>query len=675
VTLRLLRAAALLLLVMVPAANAGSRVALVIGNGKYEHTTPLANPSNDARGVAQALSRIGFQVVELRLDLSFNQFRDELRKFSEKSRAAEVALVFFAGHGMELGGKNYLVPTDARLKSDQDVEWEVVPLDLVLTAIRLADLQIVVLDACRNNPLAARMVVSRGAFRSVPQGLAAVEPRGNTLIAYAAKAGSFALDGDSSNSPFTSALLQHMSTPGVEIRIMFGKVRDSVLQTTKEKQEPFIYGSIGGTELYLVPRGADALAAAAREGERALWNQVHDRNDAGLLKLYLEVYPRGEFAGIARQKLREMEARTAALPPAKPPLAGRDKIPTFTGELAIATAGPMTGSFAMYGAQFRAGAQLAVDDINARGGVLGKKLRLVVEDDGCDPKRAVAVAAKLAAEKIPFVAGHFCSGSSIPASTVYEEGGTIMITPASSNPTLTEQGKRNVFRVSPRDDGQASYAAQYLARAYRDKAVGIIHDGTVYGLSLVDVFKKALNAFQKKEAFVERYARGDKDYSALVARIKAANIDFLYLGGFHTEAAVIVRQMREAGATATVIGPEAMAEQDFWNGAGNAGEGTLVTFMADPRKFLEAADVVERFRARNIEPDGYVLYTYATVQAWAEAADRAKSTDAHAVGRVLGNGRFTTALGTMGFDAKGDVTLPGFAMYEWRGGKLEQLVQ
>jgi branched-chain amino acid transport system substrate-binding protein len=344
------------------------------------------------------------------------------------------------------------------------------------------------------------------------------------------------------------------------------------------------------------------------------------------------------------------------------------------GTIPIAAIGPMTGQYASFGAQFRAGAEMAVADINAAGGVNGKKLALSIEDDACDPKQAVAAAGKLAARKVRLVAGHFCSGSSIPASKVYADEGIVQISPASTNPKLTdERAGPNVFRVCGRDDQQGGVAGRYIAQRFKGKRVAIIHDKTAYGKGLADETQKSMNAAGLKEVMYEPFTAGEKDYRALVTKMKAANVDVVFLGGYHTEGGLIVRQMREQGMKTTLVGGDALVTQEYWQITGEAGAGTLMTFSPDPRKLATAADVVKRFRAKKIDPEGYVLYTYAAIQAWAQAATAAKSEDTKAVVAQLAKGKFKTVIGDFSFDKKGDPTLPPYTMYEWKGGKYEQL--
>ncbi len=340
-------------------------------------------------------------------------------------------------------------------------------------------------------------------------------------------------------------------------------------------------------------------------------------------------------------------------------------------EIRIATAGPMTGQYASFGAQMKAGAEQAVADINAKGGVLGQQLILEIGDDACDPKQAVAVANQMVNKGVVFMAGHFCSGSSIPASKVYEEEDILQISPASTNPKLTEEGGDNVFRTCGRDDQQGEVAGAFLAEKFGSKNIAVIHDKTAYGKGLADETKKNLNAAGVKEKMYEAYTAGEKDYSALVSKLKQSAIDVLYVGGYHTEAGLIVRQMREQGMKTILVSGDALVTSEYWAITGPAGEGTLMTFSPDPRKNPAAAPVVKAFRANGIEPEGYVLYTYGAIQAWAQAAEKAGSTDTAKLIKTLRNNQFETVLGTIGFDKIGDVTAPGYVFYEWKDGKYD----
>jgi branched-chain amino acid transport system substrate-binding protein len=338
-------------------------------------------------------------------------------------------------------------------------------------------------------------------------------------------------------------------------------------------------------------------------------------------------------------------------------------------DVAIATAGPMTGQYAIFGDQMKRGAEMAVKDLNAKGGVLGEQLTLEVGDDACDPKQAVAVANQMVNAGVVFVAGHFCSGSSIPASAVYNEEGILQISPASTNPQLTEQGLENVFRVCGRDDQQGTFAGNYVVDNNVGSKIAIVHDKTPYGKGLADEFKRQLNTRGVTETMYEAITAGDKDFTALITKMKNAGIDLIYLGGYHTEAGLIARQAKEQGINATMMSGDALVTDEYWAITGDTGQGTLMTFSPDPRKNEAAAPVVAEFEAQGYDPEGYTLYTYAAIQVWAQAVEKAGSTDLEAVIEQLNSNQFDTVLGPVSFDDKGDVKGAAYVMYEWDNGK------
>ena len=324
----LLSAAALALLLLSAApAWAEQRVALVIGNGSYAHAPSLANPLNDAADIGAALERLGFEVTSIE-NADGETLRRGLHEFKRAASVSDVAVLFYAGHGIEVDRRNFLVPVDARLQSDDDVEFETVPLELVSRAVEGArELRLIILDACRDNPFAAAMQRA-GATRSIGRGLARVEPSGDTLVAYAAKEGTVAADGAGRNSPYTEALLAHLEEPGLEVGWMFREVRDAVLASTGGRQEPFVYGSLSGKRVYLVappepepapaPTTAEAQPApapAAGESEalralaeREFWVSVKDSAYAADIEAYLERYPSGTYEILARNRLARLQA-------------------------------------------------------------------------------------------------------------------------------------------------------------------------------------------------------------------------------------------------------------------------------------------------------------------------------------------------------------------------------
>jgi branched-chain amino acid transport system substrate-binding protein len=343
-------------------------------------------------------------------------------------------------------------------------------------------------------------------------------------------------------------------------------------------------------------------------------------------------------------------------------------------QITIGTVGPMTGSNAAFGLQMKAGAEQAVADINKAGGVLGKKLTLEVGDDACDPKQAVSVANQMASKKVLFVAGHYCSGSSIPASKVYADEGIIQISPASTNPAYTDNGSWNTFRVCGRDDQQGAVAGKFLATKMKGKKIAILHDNSAYGKGLADETLKALKANGGSETLYAAYTPGERDYSAIVSRMKQAGIEVIYIGGYHTETGLIVRQAKDQGMNVTVVGGDSLVTPEFWQIAGPAGGGTLMTFPADPRKRPTAAKVVAEFKAKKVDPEGYTLYTYAAIQTWAAGVKKAGTTDPKKVADALHTGmKSDTVLGPIVFDKKGDITSSDYVFYVWKDGNYSEM--
>jgi branched-chain amino acid transport system substrate-binding protein len=343
-------------------------------------------------------------------------------------------------------------------------------------------------------------------------------------------------------------------------------------------------------------------------------------------------------------------------------------------DITVATAGPITGQLAALGEQYKQGATMAVNDINAAGGVNGQKLSLEIGDDACDPKQAVAVANQLASKKVQFVAGHLCSGSSIPASKVYEEEGILQISPASTNPKFTDEGGWNVARVCGRDDAQGLVAGSYLAKHYAGKKVAIVDDKSAYGKGLADATNAAMTAAGLKPAIVESINPGEKDYSALVSKLKDGGVDAIYFGGYHPEGALILKQMREQGSKAQMLSGDSMNNVEFWTIAGAAADGMIFTFAPEPRANPAAKDVVAKFKAAGYDPEGYTLYTYAAFQMYKAAAEATKSTDPKTLAGWLraGNNTVKTVLGDLTLDKKGDLVGAKYVWYVFHDGKYTE---
>ena len=336
----------------------------------------------------------------------------------------------------------------------------------------------------------------------------------------------------------------------------------------------------------------------------------------------------------------------------------------------VGVAGPFTGQYASAGDQIKKGAEAAAADINAKGGVLGQKIKLEYGDDACDPKQAVAVANALVNKKVQFVHGHWCSSSTIPASDIYNDADILMAT-VSTNPQVTERGLKNIFRIMGRDDQQGSVIGQWIASKFKDKKVAVLDDKSAYGKGLADEIAKAMKAAGKEPVLRESITAGEKDYSGIVTRLKNAGVDVLAYGGYHTEVALVLRQAQQAGLKLTVMGGDTMTNTELVTAAGPAADNVLFTFSPDPRKNPGAADVVKRFRDAKVEPEGYVMYAYAAMQLFAQAAEQAKSVKYADLEKALRGGSFDTVIGKLSFDAKGDNKLPGFMVYQWKGGKYD----
>ncbi len=338
-------------------------------------------------------------------------------------------------------------------------------------------------------------------------------------------------------------------------------------------------------------------------------------------------------------------------------------------EIVIATAGPITGPFAVYGEQMKRGAERAVADINAKGGVLGQKVKIVIGDDRCDPKQAIAVAKSMLNQGVSFMAGHFCSGASISAADIYNEEGILQISPASTNPALTERGYDNVYRVCGRDDQQGTIAGGLLADKFGGKKIAIAHDKRRYSKSLADAAKTQLNARGINEEVYTTIKPGRKDYSAFVNKMEKERIDVLYYGGYHREAGLIVRQMRARRLSTILVSGDDLATKKYWAITGAAGEGTLMTFPPDPRVSASGKSVATGLRKAGFDPAGFTLHAYAAVQVWAQAVAKAGSLDLNKVIKSLNSNNFQTVLGQIAFNGNGDIKQPAYVWYEWSKGK------
>ncbi|WP_417711496.1 branched-chain amino acid ABC transporter substrate-binding protein [Roseibium aggregatum] len=342
-------------------------------------------------------------------------------------------------------------------------------------------------------------------------------------------------------------------------------------------------------------------------------------------------------------------------------------------DIRIAVAGPMKGQFAAFGEEMRIGAERAVADLNAAGGVNGESLVLEVADDGCDADQAVAVANQLIGKGVVFVAGHLCFNASIAASEVYAGEGIVQMSPATSLPKFTdERPGEGVFRLAPRDDRQADVAAGFLFNEFGSKRIALLHDKTAYGKALTDAVKAVLNELGTSESMALGFDAGGDDFRTLVSQLQLQAVDVVYLGGYHPEAGLIKLEMERQGLDAVLMAGDALMTEDYWSVTGAAGNGTLLTYPEIPRDRPEAQDLVSALEEAGLSADRFTLTTYAAVQAWAEAVEQAGSTALPDVAGALHGGTFDTVIGDVTFNGNGDSNLPDYIVYEWQGGVPQQ---
>ncbi len=342
----------------------------------------------------------------------------------------------------------------------------------------------------------------------------------------------------------------------------------------------------------------------------------------------------------------------------------------------IAVAGPFTGPVAQYGDMQKIGAQMAVEQINAAGGVDGTMLEAVMMDDVCEPKQAVAVANKVVNDGIKFVVGHLCSGSTQPASEIYEDEGILMVTPASTNPAITERGFEMIFRTIGLDSQQGPVAGRFIAEQIKPEKMAVIHDKQQYGQGIAEEVKATVEDAGIAVAVFEGVNSGQTDFSALITKLKLAGVDFVYYGGYHPELGLILRQSKEQGFDARFMGPEGVGNQEISAIAGEASEGLLVTLPADFASDEANADLVQAFKDKGQDPSGpFVMPSYAAVKILADTIEATASTDPETIASAMRATSYETPIGTVAFNEKGDLEEFQFVVYEWHADGTKTAVQ
>ena len=343
-------------------------------------------------------------------------------------------------------------------------------------------------------------------------------------------------------------------------------------------------------------------------------------------------------------------------------------------DILIGAAAPLSGNNAALGEQLRRGVQAAVDDINATGGIKGEKLAVQFADDGCDPRKAIDVATGFVSAGVKAVIGHYCSGASIPASKVYEKAGILQISPASTNPKFTDEGGWNVVRLVPRDDAQAAAAAALVLDKFAGQKVAVISDQAPAFTALAATFAAALQQKGVTPALQQGFKAGVKDFSPLAKQVVDAGAGVVYLAASYVEGGLIAQALRAAGSGAQIVSGDSLVTEDYGNQAKGAASGTLSSFTYDARKFPIAQGLVQRFRDKDQNPEGFTLYAYAAVQALAAAAEATGTLDDTRLAEWLrGGNRFDTVVGPVSFDAKGDLANPSIAWFKWVDGRYVEV--
>ena len=335
-------------------------------------------------------------------------------------------------------------------------------------------------------------------------------------------------------------------------------------------------------------------------------------------------------------------------------------------DIKVAVVGAMSGPVAQYGDQEFTGAEQAVADINAKGGIKGNKLQIVKYDDACDPKQAVAVANKVVNDGIKYVIGHLCSSSTQPASDIYEDEGILMITPAATAPELTARGYQLILRTTGLDSDQGPTAAKYILEKVKPQRIAIVHDKQQYGEGLARAVQDGLKKGNANVVFFDGITAGEKDFSTLVARLKKENIDFVYYGGYYPEMGQMLRQARSVGLKTQFMGPEGVGNASLSNIAGDAAEGMLVTMPKRYDQDPANQGIVDALKADKKDPSGpYVWITYAAVQSLATALERTGSDEPLALVKDLKANGANTVIGPLNWDEKGDLKGFDFGVFQW----------
>lgn len=634
----------LLLLVAVLAALAVQaqgtrRVALVIGNAAYADA-PLRNPVNDARLMESTLQRLGFDVDRVE-NADFKGLRRAIRDFGTRAAGADVALVFYAGHGMQEDGENYLMPIGAQIDKPADLAIEAISANALLRQVESvgARVALVVLDACRNSPMHTRT-------RSVSRGLARMNAPTGSIVAYAAQPGAVADDGDGANGLYTSYLARYLLQPGLDIKQVFEQTAIAVERDSRGRQRPREDIGLRGAFSLTGPAVTAPVPAATVQPAVA------------------------PATGIS------LPAITPPRPVAATEVASADLL------VRLGHVGPTSGAIGHLGKDNELGMRLAVEELNARGVVIGgqrARFELLAEDDAGDPRQALSAAQKLVAARVNGVVGHLNSGTSIPASKVYSDAGIPQISPSATNPRFTRLGYRTSFRMVADDSQLARTMGAMAVKTLKGHAVAVIDDRTAYGAGIAGEFGNGVEALGGK--VVAREYTNDKatDFTSIVVSLLAKNPDIVFFGGMDSVGGPLLQQLVNAGWRGRFLGGDGICSGEFPKLAGGRVVNNQVICAeaggveGDYKRRMD--DFKARFREKfRGEVQIYAPYVYDAANVMVAAMVKAGSADPVKYLPVLAKtSGYQGVTGPISFDEKGDLVNGALTLFTYRDGRREQL--
>ncbi len=663
--LNLLRRWVLVILGVVCTNAFAGRLALVIGNARYAGQ-PLSNPANDAIDMSRELARLGFD-VHVHQDLGRHAMREAVTRFATAAAGAELAVVYFAGHGVQVAGENFLLPVDASVTDERDVVDQAVGLQQLLAALSATKVHrtVVVLDACRDNPLTP----AGGGFKA---GLVRPELAFNaTIVAFAAADGQTAEDGPGRNGTYTGELLQQLRRDQ-DVRDIFDETALAVARRVT-KQRPKVYGDTGAFKGYFLTGAAQGVTAQpSRDAtletpDDAAWRMAQIADTGQAYASFIAEFPNSRFVPAARIA-RDALAAGARRPPTS---AAAPRI------VLIGHAGPMSGTFAHFGRDTANGVRMAIEDLNAAAiTIRGEPIQfqLLALDDASDPQTAVMAANRFCASGVVAVVGHLHTGTTLPASAVYERCGIPVVTGSATGLAITRSGRSTAFRVIADDDAVVTAVGIYAADTLKVRRVALVDDRTAYGRATSDAFKRVMGT--RGITVVDHYHTTPQS-SSFVSILEAAKreaVDAIFLGASDRQAGGMLQEMQQLGlAGVKLLGGDALCTTQLPRLAAGV-DALLDVSCAEPGADVAATRSGAVWKERYVEKypghfQAFSPYTYDATHILVEAMRRADSTDPRVYLSALRATAWQGVSGFIQFDADGNLRDPGVALYQYRRGQ------